>query len=158
MSKLQVTLRYTPNPAIFQSEGKHIETTFLGKITEKWNRRQFDYYYDFLMEHMYCGAIKVYSNSYTVEEFLRYFQSKGYDVIGNSFVSPDRVPRILQDTKYLLVSETPNGVQESSNCFAEAISAGCVPVCADKNVKSAVNLDFESYISEQLNIYKGVRQ
>ena len=154
--KLQVTSRYTPNPVIFKSEGEHTQTTFLGKITEKWNRRQFDYYYNFLMQNNYCGIIRVYSNRYTVEEFSRYFQSKGYSVIGNSFVTPDKVPQILQDTKYLLISEIPNSIEESSNCFVEAISAGCVPVCADKRLKLHINLDFRNYINEQLNIYEGI--
>lgn len=153
---LYIASRYVPNPLIFNSSGNHTDTVFLGKITEKWDRRQFDYYLAFLKKHRYSGAIKVYSNEYTIEEFSRYFSSCGYPVLGNSFVIPDEVPQILQDTKYLLISETPIGIPERSNCLVEALSAGCIPVSSNIKPDYSFDMNFEEYIYNQISIYSMV--
>lgn len=153
-SNLYVASRYVPNPAVFKAEGNHTETVFLGKVTERWERRQFDYYYAFLVKHDYHGKIQIYSNEYTIDEFARYFQARGYEVVGHPFVMPNKVPQILQDTKYLLISTAPDGIPESSNCIREALSAGCVPVyIGTVDAKLNAKPDYEGYIREQLRIY-----
>lgn len=149
-----VSGRYVPDPAYFNDGGAHEEAAFLGKVTEKWNRKQLEYYYKYLVENRYSGKIRVYSNKSAIDVFNDYFSPRGYLVEGHPFVVPEKVPEILRDVKYLLVSQIPDGIPEESNIYMEGVAAGCVPVCEiNKNITSE-DMDFSKYIKTQRIIYK----
>lgn len=153
-SNIVVSSRYVPNPSIFKMDGEHSQVTFLGKITEKWDRAQLEYFYNYLCEHNYIGKISVYSNDYTIEVFDEFFTYRGYKIEGHPFVMPDEIPNVLSDTKYLLVSRIPSGIPEESNVYLEGLSAGCIPVCVDNKKLSSLDMDFNEYINTQYEIYK----
>ena len=155
-SNLHLSLRYMPNPMYFTDSGSHADAVFLGKITEKWNKAQFDYYYQYLKSVGYRGSICVYSNSATVNHFTTYFQGKEYKVVGHTFVMPDRVPSIVVNTKYLLISAIPKGIPEESNLFMEGVMSGCIPVCMKEVSVSSDIMDYQSYLQAQLDIYQEV--
>ena len=155
-SKLYLSSRYIPNPAYFTSNGYHRDATFLGKITPKWDRAQFDYYNQYLKNAGYEGHIHVYADLTTVDHFTAYFQDKGYKIIGHPFVMPERVPSILRNTKYLLLSSIPEGIPEESNLFLEGMMSRCTPVCIQKLPVSPQHTDYQGYLQSQLNIYNAV--
>lgn len=152
--KLHISQRYVPNPNYFIDRGIHIEVAFLGKITEKWDKEQFSYYYNFLIENNYKGIINVYSNEYTVNLFKNYFEIRGFKINGVGFVHPFFVPDILGRTKYLLVSEIPQGITETSNTALEGKKMGCEIVCKDFVDNNP--LSFSEYIKQELAVYDGV--
>lgn len=151
--KLVVTPRYIPNPNYFYDTGENQGTAFLGKVTDKWNRQQLDYYYNSLKKLNYRGNINIYSNEKTEIIFKEYFKKRGYLVIGNRFVYPGEVPKILQKTKYLLISEIPIGIPEKSNIYLEGLFSGCIPICKS-NHTTKLELDYDEYIKTQKMIYE----
>lgn len=152
--KTVVSERYVPAPTVFSKAGKHVNVSFLGKVTEKWDRNQLEYYCSYLDLNRYEGNIQVYSNDYTISVFDNYFTAKGYKVEGHHFVMPEFVPEILKDTKYLLVSKIPDGIPEESNIYLEGIEAGCVPVCQMKETTGKSKPCFAEYIEKQCEIYE----
>lgn len=155
-SNLYITSRYVPDPSVFFSEGSHLDAVFLGKITDRWNRSQFDYYHSKLKKAGDISCIKVYSSERAIKEFENYFNDKGYNVIGNPFVMPSKVPEILKSAKYLLISEPPKEIPECSNCLVEGLMSGCSIIRSDKNFKYIPEMNFEKYLREQLEIYERV--
>ncbi len=153
-SELYISDRYVPDPIFSSVNGSHIYAAFLGKISDKWNRAQLDYYLEFLLGNNYHGCINVYSNEYTVSVFKKFFDEKGFPVRGKNFVRPSKVPEILSETKYLLVSDIPEGIPEESNIFAEGLAAGCIAVTRSgrRNIM-CFSRDFHSYIRNQAEIY-----
>lgn len=156
IENLYITSRYIPDPYIFR-KSKLIgnNTVFLGKITPKWENEQFDYWYDYIVNHTSERKIHVYSNQYTIEEFKKYFVSKGIEIIENEFVTPQTVPKILDESKYVLVSQIPSGISEESNIYKEARIMGCTIVCRNTGMM-ITETDFNEYLSEQIEIYNGV--
>ena len=150
---LVVAPRYVPNPNYFIKTGENQGTAFLGKVTEKWNRQQLDYYYNCLKKLNYRGDINIYSNEETTIIFKEYFEKRGYHVVGNGFVYPNQVPNILQKTKYLLISEIPSGIPEKSNIYLEGIISGCIPIC-NFNYITKLDFDYDEYIKTQKMIYE----
>ena len=153
-SNLHLSSRYTPNPIYFTDNGRHTKAVFLGKITEKWDRSQLKYYYQYLKNSGYRDSIHVYSNPATVNNFSAYFKEKKYEVVGHPFVMPGHVPSILRDTKYLLLSAIPQGIPEESNLFKEGLMSGCTPVCIKKISCSSDRMDYKVYLQSQLDIYQ----
>lgn len=153
-AKLYLTERYVPNPMKFYSDDikNKQNAVFLGKITEKWNRKQFDYYISKLKEYGYDGIIKVYSNDYTVVAFKNYFENHGFSVLPHSFVMPQDVPDILRDAKYVLLSEVPSRIPEESNLFSEAVACGCKVICCNKH--RLPRITYNEYIKQQIQIYE----
>lgn len=153
-ANLVVSSRYVPNPKIFSSNGNHSYATFIGKVTDKWDRTQIPFFHDYLLRENYKGKIRVYSNDSTISVFSDYFSDKGYEVEGKHFVMPDEIPQILCDTKYLMVSKIPNGIPEESNIYLEGLTSGCIPVCMDSKNISEMDMDYDKYIHTQYEIYK----
>lgn len=153
-SNTVVSSRYVPNPNVFQKDGKHNQVAFVGKVTEKWDRSQLEYYYNYLCKRNYIGKIRVYSNDSTIEIFDEFFSSRRYEIEGYQFVMPEEIPGILRDIKYLLVSKIPSGIPEESNIYLEGISAGCILVCVDNKDFVQPDMDFMNYINTQYEIYK----
>ena len=148
--------RYVPNPNYFYSTNEQKDVCFLGKITDKWNRSQFDYFLNFIRKERYKGNINVFSNEYTINTFQDYFKRTEYRVAGKKFIMPNYVPDVLKGVKYLLVSEIPSGIPEESNIYLEGLMVGCIPVCMGKNTKNIINLDYSQYIKNQFEAYKGL--
>ena len=157
-SKLIITKRYVPNPNFYLNSKKHIDTVFIGKITEKWNRKQLDYFYNFLKREKFCGKIIVYSNKFTIKVLKEYFEDKEYTIVAHSFVMPDKVPNILRKAKYCLISSVPSNIPEQSNVYLESLACGCIPICIESNKFNNDNLNYSQYITEQINIYKEALQ
>ena len=153
-ARIVISSRYVPDPKYFCIAGKHEDVVFMSKVTEKWDKFQLKYYYDFLRRNNYVGNIKVFSNQYSIKVFREFFNSKGYEILENSFVMPDMVPHILSNTKYLLLSQIPFGINEESNIYKEGIVAGCIPVCMENIVHSKLDFDYFSYIKMQRVIYE----
>lgn len=151
-AKLFLSERYVPNPSAFYPGGNSQNAVFLGKITEKWNRKQFDYFASKLKKCEYEGAISVYSNEYTVCAFMDYFEKYGFTISQHSFVVPQDVPNILRDAKYVLLSEVPSGIPEESNLFSEATMCGCKVICLNEH--SMPQIAYDEYIKQQINIYE----
>ena len=153
-SRTIVSSRYIPNSHFFNSNGRHDQTAFLGKVTEKWDRTQLEYYFNYLLKNNYTGKIRVYSNNSTIIAFNDYFSNKGYEIEGHPFVMPEEVPNILCDVKYLLVSQIPSGIPEISNIYLEGLVAGCIPVCMVDKTITPRDMNFSNYIRTQCEIYK----
>ena len=151
-AKLYLSERYVPNPSDFYPGGNSQNTVFLGKITEKWNRKQFDYFILKLKEYGYEGVISVYSNDYTVCAFKDYFENHGFSVSPHSFVMPQEVPDILRDAKYVLLSEVPSGIPEESNLFSEAVACGCKVICSNEH--RIPRIAYHEYIKQQIQVYE----
>ena len=151
---LYFTSSYVPDPSVFVFGDNRANAVFLGKITDKWNRNQFEYYHSTLKKDGDVSCIRVYSSERAIKEFEDYFNDRGYRVIGNPFVMPSRVPEILKNAKYLLVSETPKEIPECSNCFMEGMMSSCSIICSDKNFQCVSEMNFEKYLREQLEIYE----
>lgn len=151
---LVISNRYVPNPKVFSSNGNHIHATFIGKVTDKWDRAQMPFFHNYLLHENYEGKIRVYSNDSTISVFNDYFVDKGYEVEGKHFVIPDKIPEILRDTKYILVSKIPNGIPEESNIYLEGLASGCIPVCMDSKNISEMDMDYAKYIHSQYEIYR----
>lgn len=151
-ARLYFTERYVPNTLFFHDDEKGQNAVFLGKITEKWNRNQFDYFLSGLKEREYYSAISVYSNDYTVSAFKDYFEKQGFIVKPYSFIAPEEVPSVLKNAKYVLLSEVPSGILEESNLFPEAVKCGCEVICASEHRMPKITYD--EYIQQQIKIYK----
>lgn len=151
-AKLFLSERYVPNPSAFYSGGNSQNAVFLGKITEKWDRKQFDYYLSKLKEYGYDGAISVYSNEYTICAFIDYFKKCGFEILQHSFVLPQDVPDILRNAKYVLLSEIPSGIPEESNLFSEAMMCGCKVICSNEHYMP--QMGYHEYIKQQLKVYE----
>lgn len=151
-AKLFFAERYVPNPTFFNSSGKHCNAVFFGKITEKWNRKQFDYYVSKLKDCGYVGVIDIYSNDYTVDAFKAYFEEHGFKISQHTFVMPQDVPNILREAQYVLLSEIPSGIPEESNLFSEAVMCGCKVLCSNEHYMPQIT--YGEYIKQQINIYE----
>lgn len=151
-ARLFLTERYVPNPSAFNSGEDGQNVVFLGKVTEKWNRKQFDHFYTKLKENNYVGKICVYSNDYTVREFKNYFENQGFEVDAYSFVEPKFIPDILKSTKYILLSEVPSGIPEESNLYSEAVMCGCEVICINEH--SMPKVTYDEYIQQQIKVYE----
>ena len=154
-AKIIIADRYVPNDNFFKNfKLKKYTASFLGKVTEKWDRSQLDFFYTELKKRHYNGDIEVYSNNYTIETFNEFFKDSEYKVIPNGFVPPDFVPNILSKTKYLLVSKIPSGIPEESNIYVEGITSGCTPICITKIIPPKRN--YYAYLESQVSIYKNI--
>lgn len=151
-AKLFLSERYVPNPLYFYPGKNDKDVVFLGKITEKWNTKQFDYFLSKLKLYGYEGAISVYSNEYTICAFKDYFEKYGLSVLPHSFVMPQDVPEILRNAKYVLLSEIPLGIPEESNLFSEAIACGCQVICSSEHCLPQIS--YNEYIKEQIQLYE----
>lgn len=151
-AKLYFTERYVPNNLFFHDDKKDQNAVFLGKITEKWNRNQFDYFLSELKERKYSGAINVYSNDYTVNVFKDYFEKQGFMVKSYSFIDPEDVPSVLKKAKYVLVSKISAGIPEESNLFSEAVKCGCEVISSGEHCMPKIA--YNEYIQQQIEIYK----
>lgn len=151
-AKLYLSERYVPNPANFYPGENSRNAVFLGKITEKWNRKQFDFFRSKMKEYGYEGVIRVYSNDYTVGAFKKYFESHEFSILPHSFVMPEEVPDILRDAKFILLSEVPSGIPEESNLFSEAVACGCKVICLNKHCLPRIT--YNEYIKQQIEVYE----
>jgi hypothetical protein len=151
-AKLFLSERYVPNPLYFYPGENGQNTVFFGKITEKWNRKQFDYFMSKLKKYECESVISVYSNDYTVCAFSNYFEKHGFTIKQHSFVMPQDVPSILRDAKYVLLSEIPSGIPEESNLFSEAVMCGCKVICSNEHCMPKITYD--EYIKQQIKVYK----
>lgn len=153
-ANLYFTERYIPNPLYFYTSLNRSNAIFIGKITEKWNRNQLEYFFLELKKRKYMGDIFVYSNSYTIDVFKEYFEKRDFIVKAKSFIMPEEVPGILRNAKYILLSETPSGIIEESNLYSEAIMCGCDVICINKH--SMPRVSYDEYIKAQVKIYKEI--
>ena len=152
--RLYFTERYVPNTTFFCDDEKGQNAVFLGKITEKWNRNQFDYFLSGLKGRQYYGAISVYSNNYTVSAFKDYFEKKEFIVKPYYFIDPEDVPSVLKKAKYVLLSEIPSGILEESNLFSEAVKCGCEVICAGEH--RMPRIAYDEYVQQQIKIYEEI--
>ena len=154
-SNLYFSKRYIPNPQYFYAGKKDENAVMIGKITDKWDKSQLNYWFSKLKEHDFKGKIDIYSNSKRVEEIKKYFERKCIETSINGFISPKSVCGKLSHTAFALISEIPLGISEQSNIAVEANACKCKVIQRDREYDwyDDIEQNYKNYIDNQLKIY-----
>ena len=146
--------RYVPNPKYFHPDIKNGNAVMLGKITDKWDRSQVEYYVSELKKRYFQGTLKIYSSSKRRSEIKQYFSKNGIDTSINDFLAPKEVCKVLAQASFALVSEIPPNIIEQSNISLEAAACQCSVIQRGmKKLVGNIEQEYEDYLANQFEIY-----
>ena len=149
------TKRYVPNPQFFYPEDKNENAVMIGKITDKWDRSQLEYYISELKKQDFRGMLDIYSSSKRSSEVKNFFCENGIKTSVHGFLPPKKVCKVLAKASYAIVSEIPPNIIEQSNISLEAIACKCRLIQRGKVWKEGEDLEYEyeNYLLNQFEIY-----
>lgn len=143
---------------------KQEKAVFFHKLTPKWNWAQLDFFGSQLKQQGYKGYVECYCVGESDEMFMnvkKVFGKYGLSAHFHEFVSPGKVPDILKDTKYILVSDVPSNIPEMPNLLFEGLASGCNVLLDSENFNldiinfktKELSVNYEAYIKNQMEIY-----
>ena len=163
--KLFISKHYAPSKEFWNAGClKQEKAVFFHKLTPKWNWAQLDFFGSKLKQQGYKGYVECYCVGESDEMFMnvkKVFGKYGLSAHFHEFVSPDRVPNILKDTKYILVSNVPSNIPEMPNLLFEGLASGCNVLLDSENFNldiinfktKELSVNYEAYIKNQMEIY-----